>query len=138
MEQRDALPIAARRELLKKRFYYCPNCHNVVYVQREADISCCGETLEALSATAVYDMDALEVEWIENELYVHIEHPMQKDDYIAFLAYVSDQRLQLVHLYPEQSAEARFQRTGHAFLYHFSEKDGLVLHLNLKNRAEES
>lgn len=43
---------------------------------------------------------------IEHEFFVHIDHPMTKEHYISFIAYVTADRYTLVKLYPEQEAAA--------------------------------
>ena len=50
---------------------------------------------------------------------------MSRTHYISFLAAVSDDRLQLVRLYPEGNAEARIQRRGVQAIYAFCNRDGL-------------
>ena len=49
------------------------------------------------------------VERVEDEYYVRIEHEMSKNHYISFIAAVSSDRIQMVKLYPEGNAEARFK-----------------------------
>ena len=44
---------------------------------------------------------------IEHEFFVHIDHPMTKEHYISFMAYVTADRYTLVKLYPEQDAQCR-------------------------------
>jgi len=65
------------------------------------------------------------VELTDGDYYVSLEHPMTKDHYISFMAYVNWERLQLVKLYPEQEAAARFARCGRGTLYVYCQKDGL-------------
>jgi len=50
---------------------------------------------------------------------------MTKDHYISFLAAVSDQGMQLVKLYPEGGAEARFKRARVRDLYAYCNRHGL-------------
>jgi desulfoferrodoxin (superoxide reductase-like protein) len=50
---------------------------------------------------------------------------MTKDHHISFLAAVSDQEVQLVKLYPEGAAEARFKRSRVRWLYAYCKRDGL-------------
>ena len=65
------------------------------------------------------------VENVEDELYVHLEHPMEREHYISFLAYVTDSHLQMEKLYPEQGAETRFRRKGPGKLLAFCNRHGL-------------
>ncbi|MGX8705554.1 MAG: helix-turn-helix domain-containing protein, partial [bacterium] len=91
------------------RFYVCPVCGNVIHATGEAVISCCGITLPPLEPEPADAEHALRVEAVEDEYFVTIDHPMEKGHYISFLAAVSDQGVQLVKLYPEGNAEARFK-----------------------------
>ena len=45
---------------------------------------------------------------VENELFVSMKHEMSKLHYISFIAYVSNDRCEIVKLYPEQNVEVRF------------------------------
>jgi hypothetical protein len=65
------------------------------------------------------------VERIEDEYYVRIDHEMTKMHYISFIAAVSSDRCQLVKLYPEGEAEARFMIRGVKKIYFYCNRDGL-------------
>lgn len=105
--------------------YVCPVCGNVIHAIGEASISCCGVTLPKLEAEEPDAEHAINVEKIENEYYVSLEHPMTRAHHISFIAYVNWERLQLVKLYPEQDAAARFARFGKGTLYIYCKKHGL-------------
>ncbi|MBP5774123.1 MAG: helix-turn-helix domain-containing protein [Clostridiales bacterium] len=111
--------------MLKSRFYVCPVCGNAVRSTGEALISCCGITLPPLEPENTEPMHDIRVEIIEDEYYVAIDHPMQKDHYISFLAAVSDSRVQFVKLYPEGNAEARFKIDGVRQFYAYCNRHGL-------------
>ena len=106
-------------------FYVCPVCGNIIRTTGEALISCCGITLPPIIAEEPDEDHLLHVEIVEDEYYVTIDHPMTKNHYISFLAAVSDDRLQLVKLYPEAGAEARF-KIGHVIrIYAYCNRHGL-------------
>jgi len=67
----------------------------------------------------------IQVDTPEDEYYVYIKHPMTREHHIHFISYVNYERVQLVRLYPEQEASARFQRCGSGYLYWFCNHDGL-------------
>ena len=100
-------------DMLRGKWYVCPVCGNVVLTAGEAVISCCGITLPPLEPEAADEDHAIRTEISEDEYYVSLRHPMTREHHISFLAAVSDRRVELVKLYPEENAEARFQR-GHA------------------------
>lgn len=63
---------------------------------------------------------------IENEYYISIKHDMTKEHYISFIAYITNDRCEIVKLYPEQNAEARFMKRGRGIIYAYCNKDGLI------------
>ncbi len=111
--------------IAKGVFYLCPVCGNIIRTTGEAVISCCGITLPPLEAEAPDPEHFLHVERVEDEYYVTVNHPMSREHYITFLAGVSDQGIQLVKLYPEWNAEARFQIDRVRDLYACCNRHGL-------------
>lgn len=103
--------------LMRSRFYCCPVCENVLWAVGECSVSCCGITLPPLEADAPDEAHAIRAEPMEDEWLVTVNHPMAKEHFIRFLAYVTADRVQIVHLYPEQEAQARFFRRGAGQLY---------------------
>lgn len=113
--------------MLKSRFYVCPVCGNAIRTTGEALISCCGITLPPLEPEDCDADHGISVETVEDEYYVAVDHPMQKDHYISFLAAVSDSRVQFVKLYPEGNAEARFKIDRVKKFYAYCNRHGLFL-----------
>ena len=111
--------------MMKCKFYVCPVCGNVIQATGEAVVSCCGITLPVLDPETAGADHMIHVEIVEDEYYVTIDHPMNKDHYISFLAAVSDYRIQFVKLYPEGNAEARFFYRGNGWLYACCNRHGL-------------
>jgi transcriptional regulator with XRE-family HTH domain/desulfoferrodoxin (superoxide reductase-like protein) len=111
--------------MAKGKFYVCPVCGNVIQTSGEAVISCCGITLPPLEAEIPDEEHVLKVETVEDEYYVTMNHPMTKEHYISFIAAISDQGVQLVKLYPEGNAEARFKISRVRKLYAYCNRHGL-------------
>ena len=111
--------------MVKGKFYVCPVCGNVIQTTGEAVISCCGITLPPLEAEVPDEEHSLNVETIEDEYYVTLNHPMTKEHYISFIAAISDQGVQLVKLYPEADAQARFKISRVRKLYAYCNRHGL-------------
>ena len=111
--------------MAKGKFYVCPVCGNVIQTTGEAVISCCGITLPPLEAEAPDALHSLKVETVEDEYYVTMNHPMTKEHYISFIAAISDQGVQLVKLYPEADAQARFKISRVRKLYAYCNRHGL-------------
>lgn len=107
--------------MLRGKFYVCPVCGNVIHATGEAMLSCCGVSLPPLEAE---DGDC-GFEKIEDELFVTLDHPMTREHYISFFAYVTLDRTELVKLYPEGNPEARFFNRGRGKLYWYCNRHGL-------------
>ena len=111
--------------LLRSRFYVCPVCGNVLCASGEGCFSCCGVRLPPLEPEAPDDAHALRAERMEDEHYLSLRHPMTREHFISFLAYVTTDRVQVLKLYPEQAAEGRFLRRGPGKLYAYCNRHGL-------------
>lgn len=107
------------------KFYVCPNCGDVLSSTGEADISCCGRKLMPLVSKPEDETHKLNIEEIEEDYYITIPHEMSKSHYISFVAYVACDRVLLVKLYPEQTAELRFPKMYGGKLYYYCSQHGL-------------
>ncbi len=112
--------------MLKTKFYVCPICGNVFTSTGEAVISCHGIQLPPLEAEKADEDHAPHVEIVEDEYYVTMDHPMEKDHYISFMAALKDNGVEVVKLYPEGNCEARFKIRRTRMLYIYCNRHGLV------------
>ena len=111
--------------MAKGKFYVCPVCGNVIQTTGEAVISCCGITLPPLEAEEPNEEHSLNVETVEDEYYVTMNHPMTKEHYVSFIAAISDDGVQLIKLYPEGEVQARFKISRVRKLYAYCNRHGL-------------
>ncbi len=127
--------------LLRAKFYVCPLCGNVIHATGEASISCCGIALPVLevenavdgripaapenAAAADPSVHLPQVEVADGEVYLTMEHPMGKDHFISFMAYVTTDQVFFRKLYPEQTADARFPYRGLGTIFAFCNRHGL-------------
>ena len=111
--------------MLRSRFYVCPVCGNVIHSAGRSVISCCGIMLPPLEAEEADNDHSIIVENVEDEHFITVSHPMTKDHYISFLAFVTSDRIQTVKLYPEGNAETRLQLRGYGMLYWYCNRHGL-------------
>ena len=128
IELMNGEPIANKNissNLLRSKFYVCPVCGNVIHCVGAAVISCCGIVLPALEAEEVDEEHGIRVERVEDEHYISLEHPMTKQHYISFLAFVSTDGIRLVKLYPEGDAATRLQLRGGGYIYAYCNRHGL-------------
>ena len=111
--------------MLRSKFYVCPVCGNVIHSMGEAAIHCHGIQLTPLEAEPADEYHMAVIERIEDEYYVRIDHSMTKEHYISFVAAVSSDDIQMVKLYPEGNAEARFKIRGVRRIFFYCNRDGL-------------
>ena len=111
--------------LLRSKFYVCPICGNVLHSTGSALISCCGITLPALEAEEPDEEHEITVKPVEDEHFITVHHPMTKEHYISFVAFVTSDRIQFVKLYPEGNAQTRLQLRGMGYLYYYCNRHGL-------------
>ena len=111
--------------MMRCKFYVCPICGNIIHSAGDALISCCGVTLPALEAEEADEEHAITMERVEDEQFLTVGHPMTKEHFISFIAYVTSDRIQMVKLYPEGNAETRFRLRGMGYLYHYCNRHGL-------------
>ena len=111
--------------LRRCKFYVCPICGNILYSTGNAVVSCCGVTLPPLDAEDADDDHTVTVENVEDEHFITVHHPMTKEHFISFVAYVTCDRVQFVKLYPEGEAQTRLQMRGLGTLYYYCNRHGL-------------
>ena len=111
--------------LLRSKFYVCPICGNVLHSTGSALISCCGITLPALEAEEPDEEHEITIEPVEDEHFITVHHPMTKEHYISFVAFVTSDRIQFVKFYPEGNAQTRLQLRGMGYLYYYCNRHGL-------------
>ena len=105
-------------QMKKTKFYVCEKCGNILTSLGDSEIVCCGRNLSLLVAKNADQEHQICVEKIEDDYYVTFNHPMTKEHYISFAAYVRFDRVLTLKLYPEQASEVRFPlMRGGKFIY---------------------
>lgn len=111
--------------MMRSKFYVCPICGNVIHSMGESVINCHGIQLSPLEAEESDEQHMIFIERVEDEYYVRIDHSMTKEHYISFIAAASSDTIQMVKLYPEGNAEARFKIRGVRRIFFYCNRDGL-------------
>ncbi len=88
-------------DMKKLRFYVCRDCGNIITAASDASVTCCGNRLSPLEAKKADENHQLKVEDIGGEWYITSDHPMTKEHYISFAAFVSDSCVMMFRQYPE-------------------------------------
>ncbi len=117
-----------KRELIIKRCKTCGAMVKVITDCEDCGIKCCGEEMEKLipnSVDASAEKHVPQVEKVEDEIFVKVAHPMEKEHYIEWIAQVTDNKEEFVYLYPEGPAEVRFKNIPNATIYAYCNKHGL-------------
>jgi len=110
--------------LKKMKFFVCPHCGNVLTATGNAAIFCCGRKLEA-EVEQKDGMPDILVEDSDGDFFVTIDHPMEKEHFISFVACITGDRCYLQKLYPEQNAQLRMPRMAYGMLYVYCNNHGL-------------
>ena len=110
----------------KVKFYVCPDCGNIATATGNGEFTCCGRKLVPLIAQKASEQHMPNVEVIEDDYYNTFDHPMTKDHYLSFVAFVKSDRMVFIRLYPEQNAAVRFPRMMYGELYFYCSMHGLM------------
>ncbi len=108
------------------KFYVCPKCNSISMSTGNAQLSCCGRMLNALEVKKADENQRLDVALSDGERFVTSNHPMTKQNYIRFVAFLNGENLSVCKQYPEWNLSARFMGSGVGKLIWYSEKDGLL------------
>ena len=109
----------------RMKMHVCPICGNIIQSSGEAVVSCCGIVLPALEAEPNDAEHQLHIERVEDEYYVTFAHEMSKTHYISFIMAMRDDGCEMVKLYPEGNAEARFKISKTKSFMYYCNKHGL-------------
>lgn len=112
----------------KNKYYICPQCGNISVCTGEAEVSCCGRRLTALTPVKADESQKLSAEQTEDEWFISGSCPMTKDDFISFAVFVTGDRMEFIKLYPEWDLHFRILRR-HGTLMWYGDKCGLLYQL---------
>ena len=113
----------------KIKYYVCPMCHNISLCTGEAEVSCCGRKIDQQKMQKAEENEMLSVEVIEDDWYITVAHPMNKEHYISFVAFATGDRVQIIKQYPEWDMQLRIPKRGHGMLIWYCTKHGLFYQL---------
>ena len=110
-------------------FYICPKCNSINISSGNVQINCCGRDVAPIQAKKAEEDQKLSIEHIEDELYISSTHPMKKDNYIHFVAFLKGDNIEIIKLYPEWDMQCRIARRGHGKLLWYNDDMGLLYQL---------
>ena len=119
-----------KNELIIKK---CPKCGALIKVIKDCDcqecgVTCCNEPLKELvpdTVDAAIEKHIPVIERVDDILKVRIDHVMEKDHYIEWIAFVSHQTEIFQYLKPGEIASATFSYEKGAKIYAYCNKHEL-------------
>ena len=118
--------------MARLKFYMCPSCGTILTGTGSASIFCCGRKLDPLAPQPDSEAPEIRVEEMDMDYYITFDHPMTKEHYVSFAAFILSDSVILRRLYPEQSPAVRFPRMGRGKLLLCCNRDGLFAYPRLK------
>ena len=111
----------------------CNSCNAMVKVLKDCTcgncgIKCCGEPMVELipnSVEASFEKHVPTFEVSGSEIFVKVNHPMEKEHFIEWISMVHENKEITIKLYPEQNAEAIFPYLPNSTIYAYCNKHGL-------------
>lgn len=111
----------------------CEKCGAIVKIIKDCScdncgIKCCDEQMKEIvpnTVDAAVEKHIPTYERVEDEIFVKVNHVMEKEHYIQWVTMVTDSTEQTITLFPEQNAECRFKYIPGARLYAYCNKHGL-------------
>ena len=118
------------RELVLKK---CESCGALVKVLMDCEcdncgIKCCGEQMKELvpnSVDAAFEKHVPTYEIENGKVFVKVNHVMEEDHYIEWIAMVSDKKECTKYFKPGEICETHFKHIPGSTLYAYCNKHGL-------------
>lgn len=107
------------------KFFVCPKCGNLITARETTALLCCDNRLAPLKAKDFDARHQMTLTPTEHHLMVTTDHPMEKDHYIAFLAFITGEHLYLSKCQPEWDFQQQIPKDMYGMLYWYCTKDGL-------------
>ncbi len=107
------------------KFYVCPQCGTLTTATGQVALSCCGRTLEPLVPQKPDECHRLNLEQIEGDWFLTSAHPMEKDHFLSFAAFVNGEQATIVKRWPEWDFQVRLPGKQHGLLYWYCTGHGL-------------
>lgn len=107
----------------------CNICGAIIKViNNKGIIKCCGQDMQVMVPNSVdcsVEKHVPTYERVEDEIYVKVNHVMEKEHYIEWITLIADNKECTTILYPEQDADARFKYIPGSTIYAYCNKHGL-------------
>ena len=112
-----------------KMFKKCLKCNEVIYVVNgKSNITCCNTEMKELipnSIDAAFEKHVPNIEVIDNKIRVSVNHVMESDHYIEWIAQETDNEIILKKLKPNNNPVVKFDNIENSKIYSYCNKHGL-------------
>lgn len=103
----------------------CKKCGALVKILKDCEcgdcgIICCSNEMVLLHPNEFEELKENHIptyEIVEDEIFVQVNHNMDKNHYIMWISLVYENREYIINLYPEQNAECRFKYIPGSTIY---------------------
>lgn len=109
----------------KLKFYICQECGNIITSTADTVVNCCGKKLLPEEIKKA-DNQKLSAEYQNGEWYITTDHPMTKEHYISFVAYLNDSTVMIFRQYPEWQVNVHIPCSANGRLVWYCKKCGLM------------
>lgn len=110
-------------------FKKCKKCGQIVWVIKgDNELICCGEEMQEVVANSVdasFEKHIPQKTVEKDKIIVEVNHVMENDHYIEWLAIANDRKFYLKRLLPGEEAKSEFCYIDNAVAYSYCNKHGL-------------
>ena len=106
----------------------CSKCGALIKVFKDSNIMCCGEAMKELvpnTFDAAFEKHVPEYEVVNDKVMVKVNHVMEEEHFIEWIAYSYEDRLEIDYLKPMEDAVAAFKYVSGAVIYAYCNKHEL-------------
>lgn len=119
-----------KRELIIKK---CKSCGAIIKVMEDCNcpsckIKCCEESMETLipnTTEASFESHIPNVEVLDSELIIEVNHVMEESHYIKWIAIISNEEERFIYFNPGEKAKVKVKYEKDAIVYAYCNKHDL-------------
>lgn len=108
------------------KFYICKKCLNTLSSFNSVRVTCCDTVLEECVPQKATEENRLTITEIDGQRHVSSSHPMTKENYISFIAYLKGGEMQFFKQYPQWEINLYLPKRGHGRLLWYAPDTGLL------------
>ncbi len=107
------------------KYFICKKCSSITMTTGNTKISCCDNVLDETVAIKTTDENRLIITEIDGQRHITSDHPMTKENYIWFIAFVKGGEMSFFKQYPQWEINLYLPKFGHGRLLWYAPDIGL-------------